>query len=115
MPSKKQRAKAAKAAKKAQPPATQPPQPPKTLRQLARAADRAIRRAPPDTPVFLGEDDVMPRAMRTKPPPPQVQKIAPTWNGAKQVNTTKVAAAFVDQVVWELDGQECVVSLQDRD
>lgn len=46
----------------AAPPVVQPPQPaqpPKTLRQLARAADRSIRRAPGDTPVFLGENDVV--------------------------------------------------------
>eukprot|EP01044_Picomonas_judraskeda_P032557 COSAG03_NODE_12637_length_538_cov_0.915718_2_plen_109_part_01 len=88
MPSKKQRAKAAKAAKAQQPPVAAPPQPHKTLRQQARAAERATRRAPDNTPVFIFGDNAVPRALKIKPPPPQLSSHYDTnWNWTKHTTT----------------------------
>jgi len=79
--SKKQRARAAKAAKALQAPVAAPPPPHKTLRQQARAAERSMRRAPGNTPAFIYGDNVVPRALGVKPPPPQLMNACPTWNG----------------------------------
>jgi hypothetical protein len=86
MPSKKQRAKAAKALKAQQPPVTAPPQPHKTLRQQARAADRANRRAPGNTPMFVFGDNAVPRALDIKQPPPQLSSAYQTWVGTTAIN-----------------------------
>ena len=91
MPSKKQRAKAAKAAKAQQGPVAAPPQRPTTLRQAYRASARAIRRADGDTPVFHYGDNVFPRPVKVKPPPPQLQRMCPRWGGKGPVGLDRRA------------------------
>ena len=108
--SKKQRARAAKAAKAMREPVAAPPSQHKTLRQQARAAERSMRRAPNNTPAFIFGDNVVPRALGVKPPPPQLPKACPVWNSGgiqpthtrTKLRTCDAAAAYNASVMMQV-------------
>lgn len=116
MPSKKQRAKAAKAEKSKQEPVAAPPQRHTTLRQAHRASKRAIARAGGDVPVFLYGDNVVPRPVAVKPPPPQLQRTKPKWGirASAPVYSTDVMSgdevAYARTVTKQLSRSNAIVS-----
>ena len=50
-----------------------------------------MRRADGDTPVFHYGDNVFPRPVKVKPPPPQLQNMCPRWGGKGPVGLDRRA------------------------